>query len=261
MEHLIYDIYQHIAEFLDDISLLNFVMTSKNICKYTKNTRNKKINIEKFSLMKKITGLNHNKLKFAIEICYGYDIPVYNRMKLFNDCFISNKKKLPFGVSSSLVTHKPKTMNNHQSSRDKIEYLPLSESGQFPSYSLIDDLCSIKIEPEKDKIMELLVCLQLNYDKHNENYINWTDIITKKLMIKLSQDDNIFISFDDGITWEILPKNEIISKSYFINEYSNANLSFLALDKRIILTKYKVVINDNISFKKKVYNYISDTYL
>ena len=94
MQSLITDLYPYIGNFLDNISLLNYVMTSKSIYDNTIDYKNSRINKELLSKIKKV--VSKLDLRFGMELCYGNDLPE-DRYDILKNV---GKK---YGMSSCLV--------------------------------------------------------------------------------------------------------------------------------------------------------------
>ena len=243
MQSLITDLYPYIGNFLDDISLLNFVMTSKVVYKHTIDYKNSRINQEMLSKIKKV--LSKLNLRFGMELCYGNDLPDDR-----NDILKNVGKN--YGMSSCLVNPEilEKSINFNTTAFTEEEKYAIK-------LCLLDN---IKLCLTDNKTYELLFVLRIIDDYYEGDASIHKDILHKKIhfqCLKANQEQeneySFYMSKDACDSWDLLEQNEKITKSCQVNEYSDIVLTLAIRENKIHIMKYQIIITDKILFKKKIW--------
>jgi hypothetical protein len=235
MQSLITDLYPYIGNFLDDISLLNFVMTSKVAYKHTTDYKNSRINQEMLSKIKNV--LSKLNFRFVMELCFGNDLPEDR-----NDILKNVGKN--YGMSSSLVN--PEI---------------LEKSINFNTTAFIEEeKYAIKLCLSNNKTYELLFVLRIIDDYYEGDASIHKDILHKKIHFQCVKENpgqdneySFYMSNDACDSWNLLEQNEKITKSCQVNEYSDIVLTLAIRDNKIHIMRYQIIITDKILFKKKIW--------
>ena len=234
MQSLITDLYPYIGNFLDDISLLNYVMTSKGIYDNTIDYKNGRINQELLSKIKKV--VSKLDLRFGMELCYGNDLPE-DRYDILKN--VGQK----YGMSSCLV------------------YPEILEKNiNFNTTFMEEEKYPIKICLSDGKTYDLLFVLRIIDDYYPGDASIHIDILKIKIYVRYSRNNQgkdvkklFYMSNDDDDSWVLLEQNEKITKRYQVNEYSDIILTLAIRNKKIHIMRYQIIITDNILFKKKIW--------
>ena len=242
MQNLIPDLYSYIGDFLDDISLLNFVMSCKNINKYTASYRNKRISKDQISNIKKFITLN--EIGFVMEICFGPDLPT-DRIDILNNL---NRN---YGINAILVYATNKHNEIHFKSHFNNKYLTHFYRHEKKEEDWKNG--ALVINPKEGKITDILLRFTIINNKNLVmGYCTYNDIFQKRYYIQCEsiEEESYYLSQDGNQSWEKMGRHEKITNRFPLNNYIDIYLTYFIGDKKIYLLEYTIVVTDPIRFKK-----------
>lgn len=245
MNTIVPDLYSYIGKFLDDIDLLHFSSTSKDIYKYTKYYRNKRIPAKKLSKIRKIASLKD--LQFESEIYFGQNLN-------FDRDFLYDKllQGTPIGMYGALVSPQNNIKNQEICYDAKIQKFYRDSPFKYNNKELER---SLKITLEKDKVHDLLITFQVS-DKNIEAHSDWQNVITQKFYLKKSGLETYF-SQNDNHDWVIIPQNKVENITYYEGDHSKVLLTFYAKGNIVYLMNYKVIVTNIPNYQRKIVSIVN----